>query len=141
MSTADTAMFCHAFPCNPRPFLTALRDHLAAGGDIRGDHAKRILWTLIGIVRSQLERIDLGGNACFHRKHLARLDGRTTALGVIAAMEREAEGLDTSFTRHQWHSSIASLIFFAWGHEGEFSMFEEFTRLEAAWEKSQLIAA
>lgn len=132
--TEDTAMFCDAFPCNPRPFRTALAKHLEAGGTITGDHAKRILWTLIGIVRGQMVRIDLAGNEALHNDHLARLPGRLIPSQVLVAMEREAEGLDTPDTIRNWWSSIASLILFAYGNEGIYDHCDEWERLRAAYD-------
>ena len=116
--TADTALFSEAFPVNPRPFRAALADHLASGGTMTSPHARRILWTLTGIVRGQLFCIDLAENASLHNDHLARLPGRTHAAGVLSAMEIEADGLDTTDTIRQWWSSIASLILFSYGSQG-----------------------
>lgn len=139
----DLALFSNAFPCNPRPFRTALRHFIASGGDITSDHAKRILFTLTGIIRGQLSRIDLAGAAELHRQHLARLPGRDAPLGVLDAMEREAEGFDTRLTTHQWWTSIASLIFFAWGADGTLDLCAEWSRLNDAWRERcrQLMAA
>jgi hypothetical protein len=132
--TADTALFCEAFPCNPRPFRTALADHLDDGGLITDEKAKRILHTLTGIVRGQLFRIDLARNADMHHSHLACLPGRSTPEGVLVAMKREADGCGTDATRHQWWTSIASLIFFAYGETGTLDSFEEWGRLHTAWQ-------
>lgn len=138
MSRHDTALFCTAFPVNPRPFLFALRDYLADGdNDIRNDHAKRILFTLVAILRGQLARIDLTVNASFLHAHLSRMPDRDTPLGVIAAMEREAADRDTPATKHEWWSSVASLIFFAWGSEGTLDMWDEWTRLHDAWQSEE----
>ena len=138
MSRHDTALFASAFPCNPRPFLTALRDYLAGDdGDIRHDHAKRILYTLVAILRGQLARIDLAGNARFHREDLARMPDRDTPLGVIEAMIRQASHLSTAETRWNWNTDVASLILFAWGDEGTLDMWEEWSRLRDAWQAGQ----
>jgi hypothetical protein len=133
----DTAMFLNAFPCNPRPFRTALAKHLESGGTMTGDKAKRILFTLVGIIRGQLFHIDLAANADLHNHHLARLPGRTHAAGVLAAMEREAEDCDTPTTCHQWWSSVASLIVFAYGEKGTYDSMEEWTRLHHQWKSNQ----
>lgn len=136
--TADTALFNDAFPCNPRPFRSALAEHLEAGGTMTGDHAKRILFVLIGIIRGQLFRIDLAANAQLHNQHLARMTGRTHAAGVLAAMEREAEGLDTPTTCHQWWTSVASLIVFAYGEDGSLDGCMEWCRLYNEFEDQKL---
>ena len=134
----DTAMFCDAFPCNPRSFRRALAEHLEAGGTMTGDHAKRILWTLTGIVRGQMARIDLAANADLHNRHLARLPGRSHAAGVLAAMESEAEDCDTPTTCRQWWTSIASLIVFAYGEEGVLDQHWEWCRLYNEFEDQKL---
>jgi hypothetical protein len=138
MSQAHTALFCDAFPCNPRPFLSALRDHLEEGGPIGGDHAKRILYTLVAILRGQLAWIELGVNASFLHRQLSRMPGRDSPLAVIASMEREALGFDTPTTKHQWWSSVASLIFFAWGDQGRLDLGDEWSRLHAAWQTEEI---
>ena len=127
-------MFSNAFPCNPLPFRTALRDYLAAGGNIQSDHAKRILFTLTGIIRGQLARIELDRNAQLHHDHLARLPGRTTPLGVLDAMEAEIPGTGTADTIRNWWTSIASLIFFAYGGEGRLDLCDEWATLKEAFD-------
>lgn len=127
-------MFLDAFPCNPRPFRTALRDYLADGGNIQSDHAKRILFVLVGILRGQLATIDLAVNAGYLHAGCARMPGRDTPLGVLDAMEREAEGLDTHLTIRQWWTSVSSLIFWAYGAEGTLNLCDEWSRLKEAFD-------
>jgi hypothetical protein len=130
----DQAMFSDAFPCNPRPFRTALRDYLADGGNLQSDHAKRILFTLTAIIRGQLAHIDLATNATYLHAGCSRMPGRDNPIGVLDAMEAEAEGLDTRLTLQQWWTSISSLIYWAYGAEGELSLCEEWSRLKEAFD-------
>ena len=131
----NSAMFYSCFPCNPRPFRTALAEHLKAGGEITDSKSKRILFTLTGIIRGQLARIDLTANAELHYQHLARLPGRHEPQGVLAAMDNEADGLcDTATTIRQWWTSIASLILFAYGDEGSLDLCDEWGRLRDEYE-------
>lgn len=96
---------------------------------------------LTAIIRGQLFRIDLMGNAKLHDTHLSRLPGRTHALGVLKAMEIEADGLDTATTCHQWWSSIASLILFSYGNAGIYDSCDEWDSLHRQWEESSIKAA
>lgn len=57
----DTAMFCEAFPCNPRPFLRQLDKDIERHGTgfIETDEAKRILWVIIALAYGQLATVQL----------------------------------------------------------------------------------
>jgi len=135
-----TAMFANSLPCNPLPFLHGLREAALRGEPLTTDAAKRVLWTLLAIVRGQFFGVNLAANASFHREHLARLPGRDTPLGVMDAMLREAEGCCTDDICRNWWSSISSLILFAWGEEaaegddGILCSMNEWTRLHDAWQ-------
>ena len=96
---------------------------------------------LLVLTRGELVRIDLPGNAGFHRSHLARMPGRTTAEGVLDAMLREAEGLGTRDVCHNWSSSVASLILASYGDSGTLDLWEEYRRLESAYRAEQEPAA
>lgn len=55
----SNALFCSAFPCNPRPFARALDEGcIGNSGWIRTDEAKRILWVLICQAYGQLAVVD-----------------------------------------------------------------------------------
>lgn len=149
-SKLSTAMFANSLPCNPLPFLHGLRAMVLAGEPLTTDVAKRVLWTLLAIVRGQFFGVNLAANASFHREHLARLPGRDTPLGVMDAMLREAEGLGTDDICRNWWSSISSLILFAWGEveaegtdgiHGILDSMTEWVRLHDSWQDEQAQAA
>lgn len=48
------AMFCEAYPCNPRPFARGLLTYLTNGGDITYIPARKILHTLVGTTFHQM---------------------------------------------------------------------------------------
>lgn len=127
-----TAMFSEAFPCNPRPFALGLKTHLLNNGKMSDPEAKRILFTLTGILVGQLFYISL--DDIHQRVEREPKD----PLQVLNQME---EDLKTSeFDATKWKTPLYHLILAAYGINGDYDSLAQYEQLKPVQTEEKLAA-